>query len=305
MTSSAASTTRSSTTSASSRARGRRSRTFCSSPSRRPSASSRPRSSRERWSSGCASAPFLVFADAVVGPGLLGPRVLGLWRRLAHQRRHARLRRRNRRRDGFRLLGPGRSAGRRGAQGLRAPGAPAAQRRLRARRRRAAVVRLVRVQRRLRVQHRSELDARVHEHAAHARVRADHVVRPRPHPRPDGDRDRRRHGDRRRLCPHHPGGRLHRPGLGDGARFRRGAALLRPDRLPAADPRGRDARRPRRARPRRLHGNPRSSGSSHRRPGTGSRTAPSTGTSTSWSIRSWPRSRCPRTRSSRRSSSSR
>ena len=236
---------------------------------------------------------------AVVDPGLLGPRVLGLWRRLAHQRRHARLRRRDRRRDGLRLLGACRSAGRRGAQGLRAPGAPAAQRRLRAGRRRPAVVRLVRVQRRLRVQHRSELDARVHEHAAHAGVRADHVVRARPHPRADGDRDRRGDGDHRRLRPHHPGGRLHRPRLGDGARLRGSAALLRLDRLPAAHPRGRDARRPRRARPRRLHGNPRSSGFfASGRPGTGSPTAPSTGTSTSSSIRSWPRSRCPRTRSS-------
>ena len=42
--------------------RGRRSRTCCSSPSRRRSASSPPRWSRARWSSGCASAPFLVFA---------------------------------------------------------------------------------------------------------------------------------------------------------------------------------------------------------------------------------------------------
>ena len=42
-------------TSASRRARGRRSRTCCSSPSRRRSASSPPRWSRARWSSGCAS----------------------------------------------------------------------------------------------------------------------------------------------------------------------------------------------------------------------------------------------------------
>ena len=60
--SSAASTTRSCTTSTSSRATGRRSRTCCSWPSRRPSASSRSRSCRAPSSSGCASAPFLVFA---------------------------------------------------------------------------------------------------------------------------------------------------------------------------------------------------------------------------------------------------
>ena len=80
------------------------------------------------------------------------------------------------------------------------------------RRRRPAVVRLVRLQRRLRVQHRSELDPCVHEHAAHAGVRADHLVRARPHPRADGDRDRRGDGDHRRLRPHHPCRRLHRPG---------------------------------------------------------------------------------------------
>ena len=60
--SSAASTTPLCTTSPSSRARGRRSPTCSSWPSRRPSASSPPRWSRARSSSGCASAPFLVFA---------------------------------------------------------------------------------------------------------------------------------------------------------------------------------------------------------------------------------------------------
>ena len=87
-------------------------------------------------------------------------------------------------------------------------------------------------------------------------VRADHLVRARPHPRANGDRDRRRYGDHRRLRPHHSGGRLYRPRLGDGTRFRGSVALLRADRVPAAHPRGRDARRPRRARSRRLHGNP-------------------------------------------------
>ena len=45
--------------------------------------------------------------------------------------------------------------------------------------------------------------------------------------RPAGDRDRRGDGDHRRLRRHHPGGRLHQPGVGDAARRARGAPELR------------------------------------------------------------------------------
>ena len=67
-----------------------------------------------------------------------------------HGRRDAGLRRRHPGRDGLGLLRAGGGADRRRAQGLRAPGAAAAQRDLRAARRRPAVVRLVRLQRRRR-----------------------------------------------------------------------------------------------------------------------------------------------------------
>ena len=95
-----------------------------------------------------------------------------------------------------------------------------------------------------------------------------------------------------------PAGGFIAPGLGDGTRLRGRTALLRVDRVPAADPRRRDARRPRRTRTRRLHRNPVHRASSPRRAGTGSRTAPSTATSTSSSIRSSPQRLCPPTRSS-------
>ena len=54
----------------------------------------------------------------------------------------------------------------------------------------------------------------------------------------------------------HPGRRLRQPRLGDGARRRRRPALLRGDRLAAADAGRRDARRARRPRDRRLHRDP-------------------------------------------------
>ena len=88
---------------------------------------------------------------ALVGARLRGAGPLGVRRRLVAGPRHARLRGRRAGGDGIRLLGAGRRARRRRAQGLRAPGATAAQRRLRAARRRPAVVRLVRVQRRQRL----------------------------------------------------------------------------------------------------------------------------------------------------------
>ena len=81
-------------------------------------------------------------------------------------RRHARLRRRRPGRDGLRLLGPGRGAGGRRAQGLRPPGAAPPQRGLRAARRRPALVRLVRLQRRQRLLDRRSQRARLRQHAA-------------------------------------------------------------------------------------------------------------------------------------------
>ena len=149
------------------------------------------------------------------------------------------------------LLGARGGARRRRAQGLRAPGAPAAQRGLRPARRRPAVVRLVRLQRRQRPDGERRQRARVRQHADHAGVRAGDVVRARPAARAQGHRDRRGDGDHRRLRRHHAGGRLHQPRLGDGARRRRGAPELRDHHVASAHARGRDARRARRARHRR------------------------------------------------------
>ena len=131
--------------------RGRRSRTCSSSPSRRRSASSPPRWSRAPWSSGCASAPFLVFtrcgrcsstrvlAHWAWGGGWLQaqgtldfaggvPVEMG---------------------SGFSALAAALVVGARKDYGRQA--LLPAQRRLRAARRRAAVVRLVRLQRRQRL----------------------------------------------------------------------------------------------------------------------------------------------------------
>ena len=171
--------------------------------------------------------------------------------------RHARLRRRRPGRDGLGLLGARGGAGRRRAQGLRPPGAAAAQRGLRAARRRPAVVRLVRLQRRQRLLDRQRQRARLHQHAARRPACALVVwFVARPDPRPSGDGDRRRDRDHRRLRADHARGRLRQPRLGDGARRPRRAALLRDDRLAAADAGRRDARRARRARDRRLHRHP-------------------------------------------------
>ena len=72
--------------------------------------------------------PFLVFAALWSVLRLRRARPLGLRRRLAAGRRHARLRRRRPGRDGLGLLGPGGGAGRRRPQGLRPPGAAPPQR---------------------------------------------------------------------------------------------------------------------------------------------------------------------------------
>ena len=98
--------------------------------------------------------------------------------------------------------------------------------------------------------------ARLHEHAADAGLLAARLVRARPASRPAGDRHRCGDGDHRRLRVDHAGGRFRQPGLGDGARLRRRAALLRCDRPAAEDEGGRDARRARRARDRGLHRHP-------------------------------------------------
>ena len=200
--------------------------------------------------------PFLLFAAlwSVLVYAVHG--ALGLRRRLADRGRDARLRGRRPGRDGVRLLRARRRAGRRGAQGLRAPGAAAPQRGLRPARRRPALVRLVRLQRRQRLLDRRARRARLHQHAADAGLHADRLVRARPGARPAGHRDRRGDRDHRRLRRDHARGRLHQPRLGDGARRAGGAPELRSDRLAAAHARGRDARRARRARDRRTDRHP-------------------------------------------------
>ena len=171
--------------------------------------------------------PFLVFAGAVVGARLRRARALGVRRRLAGGAGDAGLRRRRAGRDGLRVLGARGRARRRRAQGLRPPGAAAAQRDVRAARRRAAVVRLVRLQRRQRLLDGQRERARVHEHAADAGLHARRVGHPRRDPRTPGDGDRRRDGDHRRLRRDHARRRVRQPGLGDGARRARRDPELR------------------------------------------------------------------------------
>ena len=78
---------------------------------------------------------------------------------------------------------------------------------------------------------------RVHEHAAHPGVHACSsgslldAIRGAP-----DHGGRRRDGDHRRLRRDHPGGRLHQPGLGDGARSPRRASVLRGDRAAGRGP---------------------------------------------------------------------
>ena len=75
-------------------------------------------------------------------------------------------------------------------------------------------------------------------------------------PGAQGDGDRRRHGDHRRLRPDHAGGRLRQPRLGPGPGRAGCPAQLRDHRLASSHPRGRDARRARRARHRGVHRHP-------------------------------------------------
>ena len=58
-------------------------------------------------------------------------------------------------------------------------------------------------------------------------LHAGRLVRARPDARRQGHGDRRGDGDHRRLRRHHAGGRLHQPGLGDGARRARRSPELR------------------------------------------------------------------------------
>ncbi|CAA9486903.1 MAG: Ammonium transporter, partial [uncultured Solirubrobacterales bacterium] len=185
---------------------------------------------------------------AVVGARLRGAGALGLRRRLAPVARDARLRRRSGGRDGLRVLRAGGGAGRRRPQGLRAPGPPPPQRRLRPARGRPAVVRLVRVQRRQRLLDRQCRGARLHQHAPVPGRDSVCLVRARPDPRPAGHGDRRGDGDHRRLRGDNPGGRLRQPGLGAPARCDRRDSELRDHRVASAHASGRDARRARGAR---------------------------------------------------------
>ena len=299
-TSSAASTTPSSTASPSSRATARRSRTSLFFAFQATLLHHhRRRWSRAPWSSGCASAPFLVFAAlwsvlvyAVLAHWAFG----GGW---LHRGRHARLRRRRPGRDGLGLLGARGGAGGRRAQGLRAPGAAARTTRSTCCSAPACSGSAG-----------SASTAAAASRPANSSVLAftNTLLTPactllvwfaaRPDPRPAGDGDRRRDGDHRRLRRDHPGGRLHQPRLGDGARRARRAAQLRGDRLAAAHPGRRDARRARRPRRRGLHRDP-----LHRllRPGLLERRlrrACSTATPTSSATRRWPRSPRRSTRSS-------
>ena len=158
---------------------------------------------------------------------------------------------------GVRLLGAGSRAGRRRAQGLRAPGAAAPQRGVRPGRRRPALVRLVRIQRRQRLLDRRPQRARVREHPALPGVHAVGVVRTRRDPRAPGHRHRRRHRDHRRAAwasPRRAASSAPAWAMVLGAL----AALpeLRRHRVAHAHAGGRDARRARRARHRGLHGDP-------------------------------------------------
>ena len=115
--------------------------------------------------------------------------------------RHARLRRRRPGRDGLGLLGAGRRARRRRAQGLRAPGAAAAQRGLRAARRRACCGSAGSASTAAAGSRPGNAErARVRQHAAHARRARSStwfvldLLRVAP-----GDGDRRGDGDHRRL----------------------------------------------------------------------------------------------------------
>ncbi len=252
--------------------RARRSRTCSSWSSRGPSASSPSRWSPARWSSGCAScrsssspALWSLLVYAVLAHWSFG----GGW---LSEQRDARLRRRRAGRDGLRAsrrLPPRWSSARARTTGAR---------------------------RCCRTTRSSSCSARAccgsagsaSTAAAASRpatsgvlaftntlltpgVHAGRLVHARPDPRPPGDGDRRRHGDHRRLRRDHArAAGFISPGWAMVARRARGDPELPGDRLAAAHPRRRDARRARRPRHRRPHRDPVHRASSPRSTGTGS-----------------------------------
>ena len=150
--------------------------------------------------------------------------------------------------------GAGRGRGDRPAQGLHAPGVPAAQRAVHAARRRHALVRLVRLQRRQRALGRQFRGARLRHHDARPGGHAGGLVADRHVAQRPRHRGRRGHGDRRRPGRDHAGGRLRQPAQRAGARRHRGgpellrAGLARPHASRRLARRGRGARRGRRGR---------------------------------------------------------
>lgn len=130
----------------------------------------------------------------LVHPGLSGDGALGFRRRVPGRGRDARLRRWRISGNGFRIFSPGSGAVDRSPQGLRSPGAAAAQLGVRPARRRPALVRLVRIQRRQRHRCQRQQRARLHQHAAHPGLHCGGLVRSRPDPGRQGD------GGRSRNC---------------------------------------------------------------------------------------------------------
>ena len=167
---------------------------------------------------------FLVFAGALVGPRVRRHGALGLRRRLADAAGHPRLRRRRAGGDGLRLLGTGGRAGRRRAQGLRAPGAAAPQRGVRAGSAPACCGSAGSASTAAAASPpATPACSRSSTRCSARRARCWRLVRPRPDPRAQGHRHRRRHRDHRRVRRHHAGGRLRQPRAGRwcSARWRR------------------------------------------------------------------------------------
>ena len=155
---------------------------------------------------------YLALHHALVDRRLRADRALGVGRRLAGQAGRARLRGRHRRARERRRRGARRGAGRRAAQGLRAPGDPAAQRAVRAARRGPALVRLVRLQRRQRARRRARRAALAFTTTMLAPIGdAGRLDAARPDAQREGHRRRRRDRDRRRPRRDHAGGRLRQP----------------------------------------------------------------------------------------------
>ena len=114
----------------------------------------------------------------------------------------------------------------RAAQGLRAPGDPAAQRPLHAARRRASLVRMVRVQRGERARGQRVRGARLHQHDAGAGGHARRLDPPRSRALLQGDGGRRGDGHRGRPRRDHSGRRLRQSDVRRRARSGRGLPEL-------------------------------------------------------------------------------